>query len=477
MINIKEIDFGRADANREASLNPSKFKEAFYDPEDYLDELMAGEKFLLVGRKGDGKTAYGAQIELVAQEHNMYACRRTLDNFNDVTFEKLKTYEKLSTNPYISIWKCILLIEYVKMIYEHEPNIQKQEYLGLIDALRRQGFFDPDDDITITVDKLVESNTKITLKNVFQHNRKYNYDEELCGAEKIYSTTKKTIQSLYLGEKFILVIDGLDDLLKYKEFKPDVVTGLIRAVNDINLAFRKSTLSVKTVLLIRNDIYVLCRDANLSKIYRDAAIKLSWLVPENQYDSALLKLVGKRIEKVAGEAVSFRKFWEELFPDRIRNRSSLDYILENIIYRPRDILQLFIEIQKVAVPGKKLTDDKIRDALANYSEEYFVGAMQDEMTGFFPDNVVTLLPGILKRMESHVFKLREFEKECAQYPEFDNIPAVSILEQLFNAGYIGQRRPRENMDYTVFSYRNPRETFHPEDDCVVHRGLTRALTI
>lgn len=38
-------------------------------------------------------------------------------------------------------------------------------------------------------------------------------------------------------------------------------------------------------------------------------------------------------------------------------------------------------------------------------------------------------------------------------------------------------RPREKGDYTVFSYRNPRETFQDEDECILHRGLTRALTI
>lgn len=52
-----------------------------------------------------------------------------------------------------------------------------------------------------------------------------------------------------------------------------------------------------------------------------------------------------------------------------------------------------------------------------------------------------------------------------------------ILEKLFNAGYIGQQRPREKKDYTVFSYRNPRESFQEEHECILHRGLMRALTI
>lgn len=80
-------------------------------------------------------------------------------------------------------------------------------------------------------------------------------------------------------------------------------------------------------------------------------------------------------------------------------------------------------------------------------------------------------------MGSRYFYLAEFEDECNYYREFEDVSVRAILERLFNMGYIGQHRPRENMDYTVFSYRNPREVFRPDDECIVHRGLTRALTI
>lgn len=120
---------------------------------------------------------------------------------------------------------------------------------------------------------------------------------------------------------------------------------------------------------------------------------------------------------------------------------------------------------------------KYRLHWAKYSDEYFVEAMRDELTGFFPDDAVTLLPSVLSKMGSRYFYLAEFEDECNYYREFEDVSVRAILERLFNMGYIGQHRPRENMDYTVFSYRNPREVFRPDDECIVHRGLTRALTI
>ena len=123
------------------------------------------------------------------------------------------------------------------------------------------------------------------------------------------------------------------------------------------------------------------------------------------------------------------------------------------------------------------TEAERNPALARYSDEYFVDAMRDELTGFFSDDVVTKLPDILIKMGTRYFYLSEFENECSYYPEFEGIPCRILLDKLFVAGYIGQHRPRERMDYTVFSYRNPREKFQEDHECILHRGLTRALTL
>lgn len=477
MIDFKKVYFGCADADTEAERNPQTFKKVFFDPHNYMEELISGDRYILRGRKGDGKTAFSAQIKLTASENGFYSYQRSLNNFNNTTFAKIKTYDNLGGNPYISFWKCVLLIECVRMIYKYEPHIQTPEYVDIVDALSKSGFLATDNDIAITVTRLVEANSALNIKSVFQHNRKYAHDVELRGAEEIYTAIKNSIKDIYLPRKFILIIDGLDDILNNTEFKAEIITGLIRAVDEINRVFKKTTLSIKTIILIRDDILNLCRDPNLSKISRDSGIRLSWAIDGDPYDSDLIQLVCKRIDEVAGYQNSFQNVWKEIFPETIRNKSTLDYVLDNIIYRPRDILQFFIEIQKEFVLGKKLTSEKIETALARYSDEYFVDAMRDELTGFFSDDVVTKLPDILIKMGTRYFYLSEFENECSHYPEFEGIPCRILLEKLFVAGYIGQHRPRERMDYTVFSYRNPREKFQEDHECILHRGLTRALTL
>ena len=185
MIDFKKVYFGCADADTEAERNPQTFKKVFFDPHNYMEELISGDRYILRGRKGDGKTAFSAQIKLTASENGFYSYQRSLNNFNNTTFAKIKTYDNLGGNPYISFWKCVLLIECVRMIYKYEPHIQTPEYVDIVDALSKSGFLATDNDIAITVTRLVEADSALNIKSVFQHNRKYAHDVELRGAEEI----------------------------------------------------------------------------------------------------------------------------------------------------------------------------------------------------------------------------------------------------------------------------------------------------
>ncbi len=118
MIDFGSVYFGCADADTEAERNPAVFKKVFFDPHNYMQELLHGDRFILRGRKGDGKTAYSAQINLTVTGSSLYAYQRSLNNFNNATFAQIKTYDNLGGNPYISFWKCVLLIECVGMLYK-----------------------------------------------------------------------------------------------------------------------------------------------------------------------------------------------------------------------------------------------------------------------------------------------------------------------------------------------------------------------
>lgn len=479
MNNFKDVFLGFADSDTEAERNPQMFANSFFDPDNNIDELLLGYKYIVSGRKGDGKSAYSAKISLLENELDICTAKKPLSNFNNITFEQLATYKNLGGNPYISFWKCVLMIEVVKLINEKQNHVSDENFTALVDSLREIGLLETED-IARTVTKLVETNTSFNLRSAFTRNNKHEYQKVLQGTEEIYLTIRKAIQNLYFGNsKHYLLIDGLDDILSVDNFEPRVITGLIRACNEINVFFRKSTLFLKVIVFARTDILSICRDTNFSKILRDSSIELSWKIDETSEASSskLIQLVRKRFDSVWGEEESFIDIWNQIFQQIDSSKSSLEYVLENIIYRPRDILQFMIEAQKSYVYGHMISESGLQSILYNYSNNYFVGAMQDELTGFFPDSAVTVLPTVLSKIGQQYFRVEDFKKECSRHKEFEDIDSTDLLEKMFNDGYIGQHRPKEMKDYTVFKYRNPRETFVEEHECVVHRGLMRSLTI
>ena len=60
---LSEYKFGYADATKELMIEPEIFEKAFYDPHNILDKLMNSWKYMLVGRKGVGKSAYSSMIQ------------------------------------------------------------------------------------------------------------------------------------------------------------------------------------------------------------------------------------------------------------------------------------------------------------------------------------------------------------------------------------------------------------------------------
>lgn len=477
MGSFNDVFLGFSDSDTEAERNPKMFNDSFFDPDKNIDELLYGYKFVVGGRKGDGKTAYSARIHLLEAELDICTAQKPLSNFNNNTFEKLSTYQNMGGNPYISFWKCILMIETVKLINE-KHTVSVENFNALVDSLREVGLLETES-ISRTIIKLVESNTSFNLKNVFTKGQKQEKVQELQGAEEIYLAIRNSLKNLYFGKtKHYLLIDGLDDILSVERFEPKVITGLLRASEEINKYFTR-TFVLKVIVFARTDVLSICRDTNFSKILRDSMIELNWKIEDSSdaESSRLIQLVKRRFENVWGKEVDFLKIWDDIFEQIDSSKSSLEYVLENIIYRPRDILQLMIEVQKVYLDGKKISESMLQSILYNFSNDYFVPAMQDELTGFFPDAAVTTLPTVLSNMGQRLFSVQEFRTECSKHKEFDNVDSTELLKKMFSDGYIGQHRPKEKKEFTVFKYRNPREIFIEEHECIVHRGLMRSLTI
>lgn len=118
--------------------------------------------------------------------------------------------------------------------------------------------------------------------------------------------------------------------------------------------------------------------------------------------------------------------------------------------------------------------------LKKYSEDYFYPYMLDELTGFLPDSAINELRSVISKMGMRRFSRNLFESEMKKHSAFNNIIAEDVLKLLFERGYIGQYRKRPEHPKEEFLFQvhiNPDEIYERDDDCLIHRGLLRAIGI
>lgn len=478
---IDNVEFGTSDAETELIRNPNIFDNAFFDPNNYISKILDGYHFVISGRKGDGKSAYCSKIRRMAEANdNLEAISISLERLNSSFFEKFTDRDLSGGKRYVPMWKCIILLELIKYFEQRGFQVQRTNYISLVDALNRLGLL-RGDSINDTITTLDSTNISIQVTNWLSYDRHIEKNVVIRGANQIFSVISDEIRSVYLGnKKFCMVIDGLDDILRSKEFRFEIITGLIRAANEINNFFTGKSLNFKTVVLIRTDILDQCRDPDISKIKLGSLINLSWKISANPYESDLAKLICARFN-VNGEQKDFKEIWNTYFPEKIDDKDSFDYMLENTLYKPRDLLMFFSFAKgMIGSSERSLSEYEFKVLLQQYSEEYFVVHMQDEITGFIPDCAINELQSVISKLGSRRFSFQSFANEMSQHSEFDGILPEDVLRVLFERGYIGQFRKRPDHPKEEFLFQahiNPKARYEKDDDCVIHRGLVRAFGV
>ncbi len=107
---FKDIEFGMAAAEKEKSNSPHLLIEGFLDAYGYIDELLNGNKFLILGQKGSGKSAIGSKLELLSKEKKYYTKQYYLGSFPYKPFSEIIPGTEPPETRYPNHWELILLI-------------------------------------------------------------------------------------------------------------------------------------------------------------------------------------------------------------------------------------------------------------------------------------------------------------------------------------------------------------------------------
>ena len=398
------IDVGLLSAERDPHLT-----DYFYDNGTLSAVISNPNAFLVLGRKGAGKTALFSYLTKNPSEFlspSDFITSLSMDDYSwnvHALLEQSKTAESLA---FRLSWKFLLLVEVTRVCSAQMKNPGK----AIIKANRllEKVFGSPIPSTFELVGKKLLSLSKIVLPKGGAELDEGSMDtlkleggevafEEFQTSSDLRSKLTNNIEGLtnYIEEALLseipftervfIVFDRIDEAWDKTsaETSRKVITGLISAADTISQKFQGS---VRPIVFIREDIFETLPLNDKNKLREDCGKLLKW-DREN-----LVKMILKRINYFAELAKQPTISDPDLLFDKeeMRQRSRpFTYILKRTMMRPRDLICFFTKLidtmkDEIADPFaekipvfEKLSTESIYQAEVQYSE-WLVAEIREE---------------------------------------------------------------------------------------------------
>lgn len=465
---FKNIDFGKSAAENEPE---ELLIEGFWDNHGFVNKIINESTYLILGPKGSGKSAIGRKIELLAnEEHNFHASRYNLSDFPYKLFSSLfKNKESLEVK-YQNDWEYLLLVTLLTNFMD-EPNFIKNnpDAKNIIDSFENKGIL-PSDNLTEIIKSTAQ--TEVGAKYIVDASRGSQTDKVPFSISMIYESLKKLCYTIDLESKHFIVIDGLDDVLLGSDKQFSLLGALILVVERMNSRFRERAINAKIIVLCRTDLFNKFPGSNNNKIKQDSSIVLDWYQEKDIKSTNLVNLINLRAKVSLGKEVDV---FEDMFPKTMTRykKETLKYLFNYTRHTPRDLIVLLNKIQD-ATKGEYPNEDEIWTGIDNYSSEYFLNEITDELHGFLTPEEIEKAMQLLSMMRTTNFMESDMLDKVKCMDGYMILDVHKILNQLFECNSIGNIDKNE---YMSFKHRNSHLCLMTDEHIIIHKGLWKALNL
>ncbi|MBD5540049.1 MAG: hypothetical protein HDR00_02475 [Lachnospiraceae bacterium] len=446
---------------------------------DEANDIINGKKNLVIGRKGEGKTAI-AQYLYEQQAYNIFTDKLSFKNFPFNILYALSNSEYTSPNQYISIWKYLIYTTICKQMIGNN-NIDSD----VVNSLKKiyQGV-----DSEKKLQRLVQ---KYTVKEfgIQIAGSGFSVGGDVEGKDITWIDSIDILEDVILqnvdNSKYYIIFDELDE--DYKDFKNqeekenyfDLITGLFKAVQDVKATFSDEKYNIFPVVFLRSDIFNLITYSDKNK-WSDSIIRIKWT------EEKIKSLITHRLNVVMGtQDIPFQECWKILFGKfeiRVGTRktkkiSTFNYISRSTQNRPRDYIRYFQECSRLALGRHSLI---FKPGIIKMADNEFSEYMKSEIV----DEIYSVLPeyeeifAILSQIRKQTFWPTEFASKYDQLVKEAVIPnrdAEKVLKILFDFSVIGNVPSIKNQ--SIYKYENDSARFNFKERIIIHRGLYKALQI
>ena len=420
---LANIDFGRLDAEQD-----DKLLEYFIDVGTASDALKG--KYLVVGRKGAGKTALfkhvaasakGTVVELELEDYVFQAHKGLLDRGVSDAFAYTASWRfAMAIAMFVGSrksmtwklrWKGTRILRKIGAGPNKAPLAALFGWLGRVRKVQLPSIAGIADlggfELADQADKYFESSTGKLLDDL----------------EKVLVESVKKSPIVCLVDRLDDAWDGTDESLR-------LIGGATRAARYFSDILKQDG-AAPVIVFLRTDLWERISFNDKNKFVQDT-VYLDWP------DAELARVIDARIHKTAN--VPEGMGWSTAFTsERMRQgTTALRYMTKRVLGRPRDIVAFSVFAREAAVTnGHSIIESQdIYDAELRYSK-HIVDELRDEIGNHVPSMVAVV--NALKALERRTFTLASWQ-DAARKSGIDQDAADAVLDQLFEASAVGVLR-------------------------------------
>ncbi|PKK84532.1 MAG: hypothetical protein CVT49_02865 [candidate division Zixibacteria bacterium HGW-Zixibacteria-1] len=492
MKNLEEINqFGAVDADMDDIL-----LECFEDHAAYR-EICDFSKFLVIGRKGSGKTAIYRKL-LKRQDHDTFAFGHNFTDYPWHLHQRLAVNSMPEHEKYIHSWKYLIYISLSKILLnfdnsqpysdDAQVNLEKVERF-VIDSY---GTKDPD------VVQIFGKSKKLRIHPTFKIEcgplkagislEKFPMDELPTVFQEVNKNLQKClINGMNPDNKYFVCFDQLDLNFdpKDNEYSSRLI-GLLLAARDIFTEAKQNNKKLSIVVFLRDDIYSHLQFEDKNKLTQNFMTEIKW--DERDNSPTLKKLMENRFNKLLSDENAI--IWDDVFDeskDMSGHQSKYQHILDRTFLRPRDIILFCNMVLKSFKNNKKIDATRIVNRFENIDintarndySNYLLNELDDELHKHIVDYKIYL--EIFKSIGYLQFNTSDFltayEKRKNLLP--NQIQPIDILKILFEFSIVGYYKVGGSGyggSEWIYRYKDPRSQFDESSTIYrVHLGLMEAL--